>query len=78
MKFLDFVAVSVISSTTIDMTKTLQQMAREGWTLRASDLAVLSPYRRENVLRFGDYTTDQLHVPPPAYNPALHTTTEWP
>ncbi|MFD9223424.1 hypothetical protein ACFWDI_26240 [Streptomyces sp. NPDC060064] len=32
--------------------------------------------RRENVLRFGDYTTDQLHVPPPAYNPTLHTTTE--
>ncbi|MGM9470174.1 transposase [Streptomyces murinus] len=78
VKFLDLVAASVIFSTTIDMTKTLRQMAREGWTLRASDLAVLSPYRRENVLRFGDYTTDQLHIPPPAYNPALHATTEWP
>lgn len=46
-------------------------MAREGWNLQASDLAVLSPYRRENVLRFGDYTKDQLHIPPPAYNPTL-------
>ncbi|MFG2525781.1 Tn3 family transposase [Streptomyces sp. NPDC048527] len=76
VKFLDLVAASVIFSTTIDMTKTLRQMAREGWTLHASDLAVLSPYRRENVLRFGDYTTDGLHIPPPAYNPALHATTE--
>ncbi|MFF3129646.1 hypothetical protein ACFVRD_47500 [Streptomyces sp. NPDC057908] len=51
-------------------------MAREGWTLHASDLAVLSPYRRENVLRFGDYTTDGLHIPPPAYNPTLHAATK--
>ncbi len=46
-------------------------MAREGWTLRSGDLVVLSPYRCENVLRFGDYTTDQLHVPPPACQPGL-------
>ncbi|MGW1365023.1 hypothetical protein ACWCQP_47535 [Streptomyces chartreusis] len=32
---------------------------------------MLSPYRRENVLRFGDYTIDGLHIPPPAYDPAL-------
>lgn len=76
IKFLDVVASSVIFSTTIDMTWTLRQMAREGWTLNASDLAVLSPYRRENVLRFGDYTTDQLHIPPPAYNPTLQATIE--
>lgn len=74
VKFLDLVAASVIFSTTIDMTKTLRQMAPEGWTIRASDLVVLRPYRRENVLRFGDYTTDQLHVPPPAYNPTLQAT----
>ncbi|MGW3955395.1 hypothetical protein ACWEKM_31685 [Streptomyces sp. NPDC004752] len=41
MKFLDLVAASVILSTTIDMTRTLRQMAREGWTVRASDPAVL-------------------------------------
>jgi TnpA family transposase len=76
VKFLDLVAASVVFSTTIDMTRTLQQMAHEGWTLKASDLAVLSPYRRENVLRFGDYTTDQLHIPPPAYNSTLHAVME--
>lgn len=51
-------------------------MSREGWTLRANDLAVLSPYRLANLLRFGDYTTDQSHIPPPGYNPALRTTEE--
>ncbi|MGW1617076.1 transposase [Streptomyces sp. NPDC002285] len=74
IKFLDLVAASVIFSTTIDMTRPLRQMAHEGRTLHASDLAVLSPYRRENVLRFGDDTTDQLHIPPTAYNPTLHAT----
>lgn len=73
VKFLDLLAASVIFSTSIDMTWTLRQMSHEGWTLNASDLAVLSPYRRENVLRFGDYTTDLLHLPPPAYNPTLAT-----
>lgn len=73
VKFLDLLASSVIFSTTIDMTRTLRQMSREGWTLPASDLAVLSPYRRENVLRFGDYTTDQLHIPPPDYDPTVQT-----
>ncbi|MFD5430241.1 Tn3 family transposase [Streptomyces sp. NPDC127084] len=71
VKFLDLIASSVIFSTTIDMTRALRQLSREGWTLHTSDLAVLSPYRRENVLRFGDYTTDQLHIPPPAYNSIL-------
>ncbi len=72
VKFLDLLASGVVFSTTIDMTAVLSRMAREGWTLHTSGLAVLSPYRRENVLRFGDYTTDQLHVPPPAYSPTLH------
>ncbi|MGW7824107.1 Tn3 family transposase [Streptomyces puniciscabiei] len=71
VKFLDLLAFSVIFCTTIDMTSTLSQLSDDGWTLKTGDLAVLSPYRREYVLRFGDYTTDQLHVPPPAYSPTL-------
>ncbi|MFJ5927647.1 Tn3 family transposase [Kitasatospora sp. NPDC092948] len=74
VKFLDLIASGVVFSTTIDMTHVLRRMAREGWSPKAGDLAVLNPYRRENVLRFGDYTTDGLHVPPPAYNPTLDAT----
>ncbi|MFI9825838.1 hypothetical protein ACIHFC_36465 [Streptomyces sp. NPDC052013] len=65
----------MIFSTTIDMTTALSRMASEGWTLNAGDVAVVSPYRRENVLHFGDYTIDHLHVPPAAYNPTLHLET---
>ncbi|MFC9035334.1 Tn3 family transposase [Streptomyces arboris] len=53
VKFLDLFASSIIFSTTIDMTAVLSRMAREGWTLHSADLAVLSPYRRENVLHAG-------------------------
>ncbi|KOV60205.1 hypothetical protein [Streptomyces sp. MMG1121] len=44
--------------------------------LHPADLGVLSPYRAENVLRFGEYTNDTLHIAPPACNPALHTGAE--
>ncbi|WP_274919543.1 Tn3 family transposase [Streptomyces sp. WZ-12] len=71
VKFLDLVASSIIFSTTIDMTGTLRQMVSEGWTVLPEDLAVTSPHRRENVLRFGDYDTDSLHIPPGDYDPTL-------
>ncbi|MGI5478673.1 hypothetical protein [Streptomyces lavendofoliae] len=32
---------------------------------------IVPDHRRENVLRFGDYTSDKLHIPAPAYNPVL-------
>ncbi|MGW2188411.1 Tn3 family transposase, partial [Streptomyces sp. NPDC001719] len=57
-------ASSVILSTTVDMTTVLRQMTAEGWKVRGADLAVISPHRRGNVLHFGDYDTDGLHVPP--------------
>jgi hypothetical protein len=47
IKFLDLMASSVIFSTSIDMTWSVRQLAREGWALNASGMAVLSPYRRE-------------------------------
>ncbi|WP_413807633.1 Tn3 family transposase [Streptomyces sp. OE57] len=75
VKFLDLMANSIIFSTTVDMTDALRQMAAQGWEVNPDDIAALSPHRRDNVLRFGDYITDQLHVPPPAYNPALFATT---
>ncbi|MFJ4806974.1 Tn3 family transposase [Streptomyces murinus] len=71
VKFLDLTASSVIFSTTIDMTTCLRDMATEGWTVRPENLAVISPHRRTNVLRFGDYDTDGLHIPPAVYDPHL-------
>ncbi|MFE6692071.1 Tn3 family transposase [Streptomyces sp. NPDC057743] len=71
IKFLDLVASSVIFSTTVDMTEQLHQMSTAGWTIGAQDLAVISPHRRDNMLRFGDYDTTTLHVPPGPFVPGL-------
>lgn len=66
------VASSVIFSTAIDMSSVLREMAAEGWAIRPKDLVVISPQHRANILRFGDYDTDGLHIPPSPYNPALN------
>jgi 3-oxoacyl-[acyl-carrier-protein] synthase III len=71
IKFLDLVASSVIFSTAIDMTAELRKMAAEGRKIAPADLAVLSPHRRENIRRFGEYTTEGLHVPPGPFDPQL-------
>lgn len=57
VKFLDLMANSIILSTTVDMTDALRRIATQGWELNPDDLAALSPHRRHNVLRFGDYDT---------------------
>ncbi|MEU3282429.1 Tn3 family transposase [Streptomyces antibioticus] len=72
VKFLDLMANSIIFSTTVDMTDTLRQMAAQGWKLSPDDIAALSPHRRDNVLRFGDYDTATLHIPPSPYDSALN------
>lgn len=64
-------ANSIIFSTTVDMTDTLRQMAAQGREVNPDDIAALSPHRRDNVLRFGDYDTATLHIPPGPYDSAL-------
>ncbi|MFD3947904.1 Tn3 family transposase [Streptomyces sp. NPDC058579] len=72
-KFLDLVASSVIFSTTVDMTTALRDLTAEGWTLRGEDLSVLSPHRRTNVLRFGDYDTHRLQPRPRQQETSVRT-----
>jgi hypothetical protein len=71
VKFLDLMANSIIFSTTVDMTDTLRQMAAQGREVNPDDIAALSPHRRDNVLRFGDYDTATLHIPPGPYDSTL-------
>ncbi|MFD8260205.1 Tn3 family transposase [Streptomyces griseoluteus] len=68
VKFLDLMANSIIFSATVDMTDT---MAAQGREVNPDDAAALSPHRRDNVLRFGDYDTATLHIPPGLYDSAL-------
>ncbi|MDQ0946499.1 methyltransferase (TIGR00027 family) [Streptomyces phaeochromogenes] len=44
--------------------------------LNPDDIAALSPHRKDNVLRFGDYDTALLHIPPSPYGSVLNLRAE--
>jgi hypothetical protein len=44
---------------------------REVGRVTAEDLAQLSPYLTSHILRLGAYATDELHIPPDVFDPAL-------
>ena len=51
--------------------KVIRQLVAEGWQVTAEDLAQLSPYLTSHILRFGAYATDERHIPPDVFDPAL-------
>ena len=55
----------------IDMMEVIRQLVAEGWQVTAEDLAQLSPYLTSHILRFGAHATDELHIPPDVFVPAL-------
>ena len=55
----------------IEMMEVVRQLVAEGWQVTAEDLAQLSPYLTSHILRFGAYATDELHIPPDVFDPAL-------
>lgn len=71
VKFNELVANCAIYSTALDMTDAIRELIASGWQVTAEDLAQLSPYVTEHIRRFGGYATDELHIPPGAFDPAL-------
>ena len=61
----------VIFHTAVDMMTVIRQLAAEGWTITAEDLAVLSPYLTAHIQRFGMYATDEVTLTPDAYDAHL-------
>src|SRR5512132_2884 len=61
----------IVFHTAIDMMGVIRQLVAEGWQVTAEDLAQLSPYLTSHILRFGAYATDELHIPPDVFDPAL-------
>jgi hypothetical protein len=53
----------------IDMMEVIRQLVAERWQVTAE--AQLSPYLTSHILRFGAYATDELHIPPDVFDPAL-------
>ncbi|MGH3605972.1 MAG: transposase [Pseudonocardiaceae bacterium] len=71
IKFGSLLANLVIFHAAVDMMVVIRALIVEGWTITAEDLAQLSPYLTEHIRRFGAYATDELHLPPDAFDPAL-------
>jgi hypothetical protein len=47
------------------MTRVLGELEAEGHTFSREAIGALSPYRREHINRFGDYTLNLERKPPP-------------
>ncbi|MDH6622885.1 hypothetical protein M2271_000672 [Streptomyces sp. LBL] len=43
----------------------------EGWKIEPEDLAEISPYLTEHIMRFGEYSTHELGIAPDAYEAHL-------
>jgi TnpA family transposase len=61
----------VIFHNALDIADIVRDLAAQGWTIAAEDLAGLSPYLRAHITRFGAYATDVLGIEPEAFSPAL-------
>jgi hypothetical protein len=49
----------------VDVTKALLSLVREGYPVRREDVARLSPYLTGHIKRFGDYVVDLETTPAP-------------
>jgi len=64
IRYNDLLASAVILQNVIDMTKIIEDLRREGWTITDEDLSFLSPYLQA-VKRFGEYGLDFDRAPDP-------------
>jgi Tn3 transposase DDE domain len=60
LRYNDLVATAVILQNTVDMTRIVAELQREGWKVSAADLPFLSPYQTSTVKRFGEYVVSHL------------------
>jgi hypothetical protein len=61
----------VIFHTTLDLMEVVRELQAEGWRITGEDLAAISPYLTDHIMRFGTYATTELTVRPDAFDPHL-------
>ena len=71
IKFTSLLANLIVFHTAVDMMEVIRQLIAEGLLVTAEELAQLSPYLTAHIRRFGAYATDELHIPPEGFDPAL-------
>ena len=65
MKYMDVVANAIMLQNVVDLTDVLTSMAEDGFKITPELVASLSPYMREQILRFGRLKLDMSDIPAP-------------
>lgn len=65
VKYLDLVASAVILQNAFDMSKAIQALSLEGYSINQKEIATLSPYITRHIKRYGDYVVDLHNIPQP-------------
>ncbi|WP_327725019.1 Tn3 family transposase [Streptomyces europaeiscabiei] len=71
VKLTSLLANRVIFHTTLDLMNVVRELQAEGWQITGEDLAAISPYLTDHIMRFGTYATTELTVRPDAFDPHL-------
>ncbi|MGI5290774.1 Tn3 family transposase [Nonomuraea polychroma] len=71
MKFSSLLTNCGIFHNTLDIADVVRQLQAEGWKIEPEDLAEVSPYLTEHIMRFGEYSTHELGITPEAYESRL-------
>ncbi|MFF4433845.1 Tn3 family transposase [Streptomyces sp. NPDC001513] len=71
VKFNALLTNCLIFRNTLDIAEAVRALQTEGWKVEPEDLAEVSPYLTEEVMRFGQYSTHELDLAPEAYEPHL-------
>ncbi|MFI5652862.1 Tn3 family transposase [Streptomyces anulatus] len=71
VKFNALLTNCLIFHNTLDIAQAVRELQAEGWKVEPEDLAEVSPYLTEKIMRFGEYSTHELDLPPAAYEPHL-------
>jgi TnpA family transposase len=71
LKFNSLLTNAVIFHNTLDIADAVRQLQAEGEVVEPEDLAQISPYLTEHIMRFGVYSTHELTLEPDAYEPHL-------
>jgi hypothetical protein len=71
VKLTSLLANCVIFHTTPDLMEVVRELQAEGWQITGEDLASISPYLTDHIMRFGAYATTELTVRPDAFDPHL-------
>ncbi|MFJ2868280.1 Tn3 family transposase [Kitasatospora sp. NPDC087314] len=71
VKFNALLTNCLIFHNTLDIAQAVRELQAEGWNVDPEDLAEVSPYLTEKIMRFGEYSTHELDLAPEAYEPHL-------